>query len=99
MSFYDDTHVETITSREKQILELSKTIVELRGRVKDLEQELEVRDKIPIPKTVIRQILEMEAVIKRLAGDVEYYKKYVPVEKIINRENKRKPTRRGGIPR
>ncbi len=84
---------------EKQLVDLNKTIVALRGRITELESELKARDKIPIPKSVVQQIIEMEAIIRKQQADLEYYKKYVPVQVIINKENKERPTRRGGIPK
>ena len=84
---------------EKQIIDLNRTIVALRSKVALLEKELDERNKIPVPPTVINQIIEQEAKIRKLEGDLKFYKNHVNPQIIINRENKSKPTRRGGIPK
>ena len=98
MSDYFD-HEIIETGLEKQIIELNKTIIILRSRVEELEQELKARDKLPLPKSIVQQIVELESIIRKQQDDIKYYKKYVPVQVIINKENKDKPTRKGGIPR
>jgi hypothetical protein len=94
MSYYNDDD-----NSEILILELTKTVARLKEENKDLKQELEAQRKLPVPKNVIRQFLEMQGIIQKLESDIKYYKKYVPVQIIINKENKEKPTRRGGIPK
>jgi uncharacterized coiled-coil protein SlyX len=84
---------------EKQIIELNKMIVSLRTQVAELQKELDAKEKLPVPKSIVQQIVEMEAIIRKQQADLEYYKKHVPVQVIINKENKEKPTRKGGIPR
>jgi hypothetical protein len=83
--------------REKQIQDLNQVIIAFRTRVALLEKEIEERDKLPVPKTVLYQVLELENKIKKLEEDVAYYKRYVPVAVIINREKQTIPTRRGGL--
>lgn len=83
--------------REKQIQDLNQVIIAFRTRVALLEKEIEERDRLPVPKTVLYQVLELENKIKKLEEDVAYYKKYVPVSVIINREKQTIPTRRGGL--
>ena len=97
----DDYIDETIEAyaTAKQVDELNKTIIELRKHIVYLESEVARYEKIPVPRLVVQQIVEFEQKIKKLNDDIEYYKKYVPVQVIINRENKNKPTRRGGIPK
>ena len=82
---------------EKQIIDLNRTIVALRTRVAVLEKELEERNRIPVPRTVVEQIVDMERKIRKLEDDLKYYKNHVPTQVIINRENKNKPTRKGGL--
>jgi hypothetical protein len=82
---------------EKQIIDLNRTIVALRTRVAVLEKELEERNRIPVPRTVVEQIVDMERKIRKLENDLKYYKNHVPTQVIINRENKNKPTRKGGL--
>ena len=81
------------------VIELSSLLTTLKAENKKLKSELESKDSLPIPKTIVRQIVEMEAVIRKQQSDIEYYKKYVPVQIIINKEQKEKPTRRGGVPK
>lgn len=101
MSEWQDNEILTTYAHqtEQQIIDLNRTIVALRSRVALLEQELQQRDQIPVPKSVVNQIVQQEAKIRKLEGDIKYYKKHVPTQVIINRENKEKPTRSGGIPK
>ena len=101
MSEWNDHEVLTTYAQqtEQQIIDLNRTIVALRSKIAVLEQELKQRDQIPVPRTVVQQIVEQEAKIRKLEGDIKYYKKHVPTQIIINRENKTKPTRSGGIPK
>jgi len=93
--YYDDNKLSVGT--EKQLVELNKVIVSLRTRIAELESELKARDELPVPKTIVQQIVEMEAVIRKQEADLTYYKKHVNPQIIINKENKEKPTRRGGL--
>jgi len=101
MSDWQDNEILTTYAHqtEKQIIELNRTIVALRSKIALLEKELEERNKIPIPRLVQQQFIEQEAKIKKLESDINYYKKYVAPQVIINRESKTKSTRRGGIPK
>lgn len=83
--------------REQQIQDLNKIIIAFRTRVNILEKQLEQREKVPVPQTVIKQIADLELKNRKLTEELEYYKKFVPIQVIINRENKKEPTRRGGI--
>jgi hypothetical protein len=94
MSYYNDDDSEHVL-----VVELTKAVAKLKEQNKNLKQELEARDKFPIPKHIVRQFLEMQGIIQKLESDLKYYKKHVPIQIIINRENKEKPTRRGGIPK
>jgi predicted RNase H-like nuclease (RuvC/YqgF family) len=94
MSYYNDAD-----NSEILILELTKTVSRLKEENNNLKQELEAQTKLPVPKSVVKQFLEMQAIIQKLESDLTYYKKYVPVQIIINKENKEKPTRKGGLPR
>ena len=99
MSDYSDHEILTTYAEqtEKQIIDLNRTIVVLRTRTAMLEKELEERNRIPVPRTVVEQIVDMERKIRKLENDLTYYKKFVPTQVIINRENKDKPTRKGGL--
>lgn len=82
---------------QKQLIDLNNIIVAYRTRVSILEKELQEAKNIPIPKTIVEQVIGLERQIKKLNEEIEYYKKYVPVQIIINRENFKKPTRQGGL--
>ena len=101
MSDWQDNEVLTTYAQqtEQQIIDLNRTIVALRSRIALLEKELEERNRIPIPRLVQQQFIEQEAKIRKLESDLAFYKKHVNPQIIINRENKEKPTRRGGIPK
>ena len=101
MSDWQDNEILTTYAHqtEQQIIDLNRTIVALRSKVALLEKELDERNKIPVPPTVINQIIEQEAKIRKLEDDLKFYKNHVNPQIIINRENKAKPTRRGGIPK
>jgi hypothetical protein len=82
------------------IMELTKVVANLRDENKKLKQELEARDKLPVPKSVVKQFLEMQGIIQKYESDLAYYKKHVPNKIIINREHKHNPNnRKGGIPK
>jgi len=101
MSEWQDNEILTTYAHqtEQQIIELNRTIVALRSKVAMLEKEIEERNKIPVPRLVQQQFIEQEAKIRKLESDLEYYKRYVAPQVIINRESKKKSTRRGGIPK
>lgn len=82
---------------QKQLIDLNNIIVAYRTRVSILEKELQEAKNVPIPKTIVEQVIDLERQIKKLNEEIEYYKKYVPVQIIINRENFKKPTRQGGL--
>jgi seryl-tRNA synthetase len=93
---------------EKQIIDLNKIIVALRTKIdylenknKELQEELQKekneREKIPVPKSIIYQIVDLKNEIKKLNDDLIYYKSYIPAQIVLNRENKNKPTRSGGL--
>jgi hypothetical protein len=98
--YYNDEVAKTYAEQtEQQIIDLNRTIVTLRSKISILKKELEQREKIPVPRGVLQQIIDLENSNRKLKEDLEYYKKYVPVQVIINKEQKEKPTRRGGIPK
>jgi hypothetical protein len=101
MSDWQDNEVLTTYAQqtEQQIIDLNRTIVALRSKIALLEKELDERNKIPVPPTIINQIIGQEAKIRKLEDDLKFYKNHVNPQIIINRENKSKPTRRGGIPK
>lgn len=71
----------------------------LEKKNKDLKKELKEREKTGVSRGVEREIQKMMKEQEKLIEDLEFYKSKVPDWVIINRENKKKPTREGGIPK
>jgi len=86
-------------SNTDQIAELNKIIIALKTKVAYLERQIEEYERVPIPKPIVEQIVQLEAKNRRLEHDIAYYKNHVQPQVIINKENKVKPTRRGGVPK
>jgi predicted nucleic acid-binding Zn-ribbon protein len=84
---------------EGQIKDLNNTILALRTKVAYLEKKLKEAEDVPVPKTVLKQILELENKNRKLEEELKFYLNHVPKQVIINRTNKNKPTRKGGIPK
>ncbi len=79
------------------IVELNKVIVELRSKVNILERELERLDNIPVPRTVINQVIALEHNRRKLQDDLNFYMPHIP-ENVKAKRNKHKaPTRKGGL--
>ena len=101
--YYDSEEVYEIYNQQttNQISELNQVIVALKTKIAFLEKRVDELQKenaaLPVPRTVVQQILEIEHQNRSLKKDLEYYKKHVPVQIIINKENREKPTRSGGI--
>lgn len=101
--YYDSEEVYEIYNQQttNQISELNQVIVALKTKIAFLEKRVDELQKenaaLPVPRTVVQQILELEHQNRTLKKDLEYYKKHVPVQIIINKENREKPTRSGGI--
>lgn len=65
----------------------------------DLKKELKEREKTGVSREFEREVTKLIKEKEKLIEDLEFYKSKVPDWVIINRENKKKPTRKGGIPR
>tara|TARA_S200002703_G_C3768734_1_gene236669 strand:- start:681 stop:1013 length:333 start_codon:yes stop_codon:yes gene_type:complete len=99
---YDELAIE----QSKQILELNELVVtlqkenmELKSAIEDISKHVSDLEEIPVPPSVIKQVLYLEAKISKLENDIKYYKKFVGKDVIINRVNKiTEPVRSGGIP-
>ena len=74
---------------KKENFDLKNALIETRKGLKDLEQ-------IPVPPSVIRQVVQLEAENRKLKDDLDYYKKHVDKRVMINRENAQ-PVRKGGV--
>lgn len=79
----------------EQIKELNKQIVALRTKNALLQEQIDEFERAPVPTLVQNEIKKMINEINSLKNDLEYYKKHVPVQIIINRQEKKKPTRSG----
>jgi hypothetical protein len=99
MSDYVDHEIIEAYATSKQIEELNKMNIELRKQIAFLETEVNRYEKLPMPRGVVEQVIQLEATIRKLEDELKYYKKHVPPQVIINRENNKKPTRNGGIPK
>jgi len=82
---------------EQQIVELNKIIIALRTKVSVLEKELEELDNIPIPRTVINQLLELENTNRKLRDDINFYLPHIPENVKAKRTKQKAPTRKGGL--
>lgn len=103
MSDYDDytqydVSVHNAVNYAKLVVDLNAEVARLNNIIKNLRVELEIKDKSPVPITVISQVAEQKEEIDKLKEDLEYYKKLLPKHIIINRENRQvPPTRKGGL--
>lgn len=66
---------------------------------KSLKNELKEREKTGVSREFERELQKMIKEKEDLLKELEFYKSKVPDWVIINRENKKKPTRKGGIPK
>ena len=89
---FNDLYRSYAKQTEKELADMRDTIVRLRARITLLEdtlqKEREDREQIPLPKSVLAQIIELEKKARLLNEEVEYLKKYVPEEVLINRKDK-----------
>jgi len=100
MSDYNkETDMVEVYATAKQIEELNKIIIDLRKQIVYLESQVDGYEKVPMPRTVVDQIIQLKSENEKLRDDIKFYQKHVSPSVIINRENKKKPTRRGGIPK
>lgn len=94
MNDFDDAELLNLYSNqtEREIQELKTLVVALRAKVamteSQLRTEMESREKIPLPKTVVKQIIDLEKQVRTLNEDIAFLEKYVPEEVLINRQNK-----------
>lgn len=98
-SFKDSEEVFDVyfSQYNEQVKELNRQIVALKTRNALLQEEIDEFNRLPVPNYIQKEMQKLVNENKKLQEDVKYYKKYVPVQKIINREEKKKPTRSGGL--
>lgn len=100
MSGYTDAeHIigEYTKQSEQQIVELNKVIIALRTKISILENELKELENIPVPKTVINQVLELEMKNRKLQEELKFYMPHIPENVKSKRRNEKEPTRKGGL--
>lgn len=78
---------------------IKRKIDQLEDINKNLKKTLKERDNVHVPRYYETEFKKLLKENEKLKEDVDYYKSKVPVQVIINRENKGKPTRKGGIPK
>lgn len=91
--YYDDEVFKLYSAQtEKELADLRDTIVDLRTKISVLEytlqKERQDRERIPLPKSILAQIVELEKNARNLKAENKYLKKYVPEEVIININSK-----------
>lgn len=82
---YDENAEDVISKLQDHILKLHAKISLLENA---LENEKKDRERIPVPRTVLIQILNLEKNIQDLSQENAFLKKYVPEEVIINIKSK-----------
>lgn len=85
-----------ILQLNEEVFRLRRENLDLKGAFVETNSKLNDLEEIPVPPSVIKQIIQMEAVNRKLKDDLDYYKKHVDKRVLINKENK-KPIRKGGI--
>jgi len=91
---------EEIASRKDDIpAHIKGKMKQLEDINKGLKKELKERDNVHVPRYYEHEFAKVMKQNQQLQEDLDYYKSKVPVQVIINRENKGKPTRKGGIPK
>jgi len=97
--YTDAEHIigEYTKQSEQQIVELNKVIIALRTKISILENELKELENIPVPKTVINQVLELEIKNRKLQEELKFYMPHIPENVKLKRRNEKEPTRKGGL--
>lgn len=100
MSDYTDAEnilTEYTKASEEQINELNKVILALRTKISILEKEIKEQENIPVPRTVIHQVLELEMKNRKLQEDLNFYMPHIPENVKAKRRKEKEPTRKGGL--
>ena len=82
---------------ENQFVEYNKMIIALRTKVTFLEKQIAENEKIPVPRTIINQILELEMKNRKLQDDLKFYSPHIPENVKAKRNKQKAPTRKGGL--
>ena len=82
--------------QNNRIADLNQEILVLQTKVDILERGIDEQNKLPVPPSARQEINDKDAKIRKLEADLHFYKKHLPLETIINRENTKKPIRKGG---
>jgi hypothetical protein len=99
MSYTDAEEVFGLYTKESenQIVEYNKMIIALRTKITFLEKQIEEQNKIPVPRTVINQIIELEQKNRKLQDDLNFYSPHIPENVKAKRNKQKAPTRKGGL--
>jgi hypothetical protein len=82
---------------EHQITELNKIIIALRTKVSILEKGIKEQEKIPVPRTIINQIIELEQKNRKLKEELNFYIPHISENVKAKRNKQLEPTRKGGL--
>jgi len=100
VSFLEEKLKEVEDSANKNIsAPLKWKIDKLERNNKELKKELKERESTGVSRAVEREIKSLLEEKEKLEKDVQFYKSKVPAQIVINRENKKNPTRKGGLPK
>jgi hypothetical protein len=99
MSYTDAGEVFGLYTKESenQIVEYNKMIIALRTKITFLEKQIEEQNKIPVPRTIINQIIELEQKNRKLQDDLNFYSPHIPENVKAKRNKQKAPTRKGGL--
>jgi hypothetical protein len=99
MSYTDAEEVFGLYTKESenQIVEYNKMIIALRTKITFLEKQIEEQNKIPVPRTIINQIIELEQKNRKLQDDLNFYSPHIPENVKAKRNKQKAPTRKGGL--
>jgi len=82
---------------ENQLVEYNKMIIALRTKVTFLENQIKEQNKIPVPRMIVEQIMELEMKNRKLQDDLKFYSPHIPENVKAKRNKQKAPTRKGGL--
>ena len=99
MSYTDAEEVFGLYTKESenQLVEYNKMIIALRTKVTFLENQIKEQNKIPVPRMIVEQIMELEMKNRKLQDDLKFYSPHIPENVKAKRNKQKAPTRKGGL--
>ena len=99
MSYTDAEEVFGLYTKESenQLVEYNKMIIALRTKITFLEKQIEEQNKIPVPRMIVEQIMELEQKNRKLQDDLKFYEPHIPENVKAKRNKQKAPTRKGGL--